>query len=746
MKLLFENWRKYINLLNEEQLLIEGRIQDAKKKYPWLTKKGLLDILIEKDPSGNQKYLIPAALILDKEISERRSGGAKDVGKLENLPIMTQQDNEFSSEGIAMKVANQIEKYHLYSKYLEGANAEFKDLQKVPNLDTLNAVVRYGESRKKEKDEEKAKKEQQKQEAIQNSEIIMKDDNFLLVRPLTTGASCYWGMGTKWCISATQSENYFNSITAEGKGFYFLFMKNKKNFWTSSYRQYHKLALVYGDHGEFEEAYDAADNSMDNEEVTEIIAMNLLGEDFVDAYKLAINYTEYIQRYEKDRDVQTPHLEDDFREEYPEQQAEILATLDKLGLEPDDDLEEVWDNEVLDIWNTIDTEAQHHFEMNPAGPSEEEYQRIEDEAGLQHVYIHRDYDENEYWSGGFGFDFGDLDFGPKFQPEDLEDFDLEDEMRSLLDAYYIYPDYLEVYQNEVRIDINPDEYESVGIEGFRNFVDSMSKIDSEYDNIREDLIKLFIEEGALDISDEPIGQLKAKLAEKEFKHFVVSAEGRRVEISVQFVYENITIFDEAAKEIIELMGLEHLAKSGTEDTGEWNPDWIDRVMEHYKDIQRKIVYFFKIKLISRADDLLYDKLDALMVRAYAEAEKQLQIPGIEAPEIKRMLPATAFTFNPYMTSASLKEKKIKTQMSVEVTGELDETQSAVIAEFVEYFDENYDILSEAVKEAIDELLNKAVVKTLESKKEELPERARALGLDENKKRKKGIKILLGRRQ
>tara|TARA_Y100000296_G_scaffold24429_1_gene28827 strand:+ start:446 stop:553 length:108 start_codon:yes stop_codon:yes gene_type:complete len=26
MKLLFENWRKYTNLINEEQLLIEGRI------------------------------------------------------------------------------------------------------------------------------------------------------------------------------------------------------------------------------------------------------------------------------------------------------------------------------------------------------------------------------------------------------------------------------------------------------------------------------------------------------------------------------------------------------------------------------------------------------------------------------------------------------------------------------------------------------------------------------------------------
>ena len=64
MKLLFENWRQYTNTLNEEQLLIEGRIEDVKKKYPDLDEKGLLNILIDKDPSGNQKYLSWAAKML----------------------------------------------------------------------------------------------------------------------------------------------------------------------------------------------------------------------------------------------------------------------------------------------------------------------------------------------------------------------------------------------------------------------------------------------------------------------------------------------------------------------------------------------------------------------------------------------------------------------------------------------------------------------------------------------------------
>ena len=70
MKLLLENFKRF-STLTEEQLIIEGRIDDARKKYPllskrshkrtWTVKKLLLDILIDADPSGNQKYLMGAA-------------------------------------------------------------------------------------------------------------------------------------------------------------------------------------------------------------------------------------------------------------------------------------------------------------------------------------------------------------------------------------------------------------------------------------------------------------------------------------------------------------------------------------------------------------------------------------------------------------------------------------------------------------------------------------------------------------
>ena len=144
MKLLFENWRKYTNLINEEQLLIEGRIDNVKKKYPELDKKGLLDVLIEKDPSGNQKYLMPAAFILDQEIKRYIDRGSEDVGKLEDMPTLTsptQQGDHFSSEGFAMKVATAVEKYHMYHKYIRNQDAPFKDFSRIKELSSLNAVV-----------------------------------------------------------------------------------------------------------------------------------------------------------------------------------------------------------------------------------------------------------------------------------------------------------------------------------------------------------------------------------------------------------------------------------------------------------------------------------------------------------------------------------------------------------------------------------------------------------------------------
>ena len=61
-----------------------------------------------------------------------------------------------------------------------------------------------------------------KQAKAETDEVDSNED-YMVVRPRSEEGSCYFGQGTKWCISATQSQNYFDSFTSEGKGFYFVF-------------------------------------------------------------------------------------------------------------------------------------------------------------------------------------------------------------------------------------------------------------------------------------------------------------------------------------------------------------------------------------------------------------------------------------------------------------------------------------------------------------------------------------------
>ena len=707
MKLLFENWRKFRNLLNEEQLLIEGRIDDVKKKYPDLDEKGLLDILIDKDPSGNQKYLAWAA----KMLAQREDP--------------TSQTADYAAANIDL--------YHKLRAYIP---SEYKDINRIKDLRDLERIASDTYQKKAEKDRLKRIEAKYKQEAMENSDVVWKDEDFLMVRPFNSGASCFWGRGTRWCISATESQNYFNQYSGEGKAFYFLFMKNKNNFSTTEYRKFHKLALVYsGDYGEFEEAYDAADSPMDISETIRVISTNLFGEDFAEAYGEAEDYG-----FE---------LEGQFEEDYPEYYETIVSVLRKQDYELDD-LEQFWEERVSNAWNEIDSYAVGHFMDNPAGPSEADYDKIYEEADLQNVYV--SYDEYEpgrwYYNGGLSFEFDDYEFGPPADPLELDDFDIEDEVREVLENHSVYPQEIEIYGNDIRLDISTEEdyYTSDPIQRFQNFVNEMSEIDENYEDIKTALLDLFIDQGVLDISDEPIGKLKAKLAEKELKNFDFTSEGRTIESNSNiFEYPKVGIHA-AVMDIMDVMGYTQMAKAGSTD----NLVASNKIVEYVDKLKRRIVNFFKQSFQSEggrsyADNVLFDKMDTLLDQAYRDAEKQLTIPGLEQPERKRLTPPLAVGLSPHVYASS-QEDAVKLRLYIKADAELGEEQAGYIAEFIDFFDENFDSLKTIVGEVVDKLFKEAVVKTLENAKEELPDRARALGVDESKKRKRGIRILLGNRR
>ena len=106
----------------------------------------------------------------------------------------------------------------LYHK-LTQRNLIEKDINKFSNgPDWAHAVYRAN----KELEEKERMKAMEKQ-AKSETEVLESGDDYMMVRPTTKEGSCYFGQGTRWCISATQSQNYFDSYTSEGKGFYFVF-------------------------------------------------------------------------------------------------------------------------------------------------------------------------------------------------------------------------------------------------------------------------------------------------------------------------------------------------------------------------------------------------------------------------------------------------------------------------------------------------------------------------------------------
>jgi hypothetical protein len=102
----------------------------------------------------------------------------------------------------------------------------------------------------------------------EDADRIYQDKTTLVVRPQSEDASCYYGQGTKWCISATKGQNYWNSYTDEqGAVFFFILDKevakkadDDRDDHDSRYENAGKIAFVYnGDHLDAAKAWDAYD-------------------------------------------------------------------------------------------------------------------------------------------------------------------------------------------------------------------------------------------------------------------------------------------------------------------------------------------------------------------------------------------------------------------------------------------------------------------------------------------------------
>jgi hypothetical protein len=187
-------------------ILNEGRLEDAKEKYPNVD----VDTLSAGDPSGNNKYLMWMA----------------------RLNSLEQGDGNYSAETII----DLIQRYHKNESKLDNDMGEdvgvknVKDINAFKTLPQLRSVV--------EKAEAKLTKSKAKKDAVE----IYNKGGFEVVVPLTVHATCTYGKGSRWCIASgsPEQETPNSHFASYSKHSIFYIVKNsnldKDNIW-------HKVAV-----------------------------------------------------------------------------------------------------------------------------------------------------------------------------------------------------------------------------------------------------------------------------------------------------------------------------------------------------------------------------------------------------------------------------------------------------------------------------------------------------------------------
>jgi hypothetical protein len=245
MNKLMESWKRFLN----EDLLAEGRLQDAKKKYP--DHAEYIDAMSAKDPSGNNKYLMWMAKQFNTDAS---NFSMSDQGKKIYVDTIT----------------DLVSKFHKSVQRLEK-----KDINQYETLDELDDTLEKLGATSKEKRQKK------KEVAQEGSRIVYESDEYFVVRPETEEASCYYGQNTQWCISATESSNYFEDYTQRGKAFYMI-----RNNYKSDKDPNKRIALVYSDEYGYsrpEEIFDATDDQISLSSLEEALGDEY--DDILDAAK-----------------------------------------------------------------------------------------------------------------------------------------------------------------------------------------------------------------------------------------------------------------------------------------------------------------------------------------------------------------------------------------------------------------------------------------------------------------------------
>ena len=161
-------------MMDFSNIIQESRVDDFKSKFSQKFSPENLKKIIDTVP---QKYL---------------EWVGKNIG-------------EINFEGNLLKLSVALKTFDKIS-----SNLPITDINGYNSIvELINALVSY---------EQKPRREIRK---VEGGNVVHEDGRFFVVNPLTHGASCYYGKGTKWCTAA-DSDHQFKQYNEDGKLFYIL--------------------------------------------------------------------------------------------------------------------------------------------------------------------------------------------------------------------------------------------------------------------------------------------------------------------------------------------------------------------------------------------------------------------------------------------------------------------------------------------------------------------------------------------
>ena len=230
------------NIFLLEELLLENRIDDVKKKYPNVPSE-VIEEFASNDPSGTNKYL--DWMVYTKSI------GIGTSNVIKNINLFHKNINKLTKEFFDEFIKENKFKWLLTDN--SPVAKTFQNIYKSPK--DINTYKDYGIASVifKSVDNVLSKSDVKKLEA----NVLYNSDDLLIMIPKSHRASCYYGAGTKWCTTNKESDNYFKNYTNKGTLIYVI---NKKEPETNPW--YKTAFLIEKENGKVQ-AYDAPDHPTD---------------------------------------------------------------------------------------------------------------------------------------------------------------------------------------------------------------------------------------------------------------------------------------------------------------------------------------------------------------------------------------------------------------------------------------------------------------------------------------------------